>query len=233
MYFDVYYLIFMIPALIFSLWAQSKVNSAFNKYSAVNSIRGMTGREAAEAVLRQNGVSGVAVMQVAGNLTDHYDPRDNVIRLSQNVYGSTSVAAIGVAAHEAGHAVQYAEGYAPVRWRQAIIPVTNFASKLAMPLFIVGLLMSSYGAKYINLAYIGIICFSLSVLFQLLTLPAETNASKRAVAAIDGSILTRDEAEGAKKVLSAAALTYLAALATSLLSLLRLILIANSRNRRR
>lgn len=232
MYFDIFYIILVVPALIFSFWASAKVNSTFKKYSSVRSRRGMTGREAAEAVLRQNGVTGVIVSQISGNLTDHYDPRTNVINLSEKVYNSDSVAAIGVAAHEAGHAVQHAEGYFPIRLRSAIIPLTNIGSKLSMPLFLLGLILSAYGEKFLYVAYAGIICFSLCVLFQLVTLPTEFNASRRAVEAIDGSILDETEAKGAKKVLSAAAMTYVAALAVALMQLLRLLAIAGNRKRR-
>ena len=232
MYFDIFYIILVVPALIFSFWASAKVNSTFKKYSSVRSRRGMTGREAAEAVLRQNGVTGVIVSQISGNLTDHYDPRTNVINLSEKVYNSDSVAAIGVAAHEAGHAVQHAEGYFPIRLRSAIIPLTNIGSKLSMPLFLLGLILSAYGEKFLYIAYAGIICFSLCVLFQLITLPTEFNASRRAVEAIDGSILDETEAKGAKKVLSAAAMTYVAALAVALMQLLRLLAIAGNRKRR-
>lgn len=231
MYFDYLYLILVMPAVIFSLWASARVNSSFKKYSAVMTSRGMTGRDAAIAVLRQNGVTGVQVAMISGNLTDHFDPRTNTINLSEKVYSSTSVAAVGVAGHEAGHAVQHAEGYAPIKLRNAIIPVTNIGSKLAMPLFILGLIMSSYSADMIMIAYIGIACFGLSTLFQLVTLPAEINASRRAIAAVNSSILTPEETKGAKKVLTAAALTYVAALAVSLASLLRLLIIANSRRR--
>ena len=232
MYFDIFYIILVVPALIFSFWASAKVNSTFKKYSSVRSRRGMTGREAAEAVLRQNGVTGVIVSQISGNLTDHYDPRTNVINLSEKVYNSDSVAAIGVAAHEAGHAVQHAEGYFPIRLRSAIIPLTNIGSKLSMPIFLLGLILSAYGEKFLYIAYAGIICFSLCVLFQLVTLPTEFNASRRAVEAIDGSILDETEAKGAKKVLSAAAMTYVAALAVALMQLLRLLAIAGNRKRR-
>lgn len=231
MYFDYLYLILVMPAVIFSLWASARVNSSFKKYSAVKTTRGMTGRDAAIAVLRQNGVTNVQVAMISGNLTDNFDPRTNTINLSESVYNSTSVAAVGVAGHEAGHAVQHAEGYAPIKFRNAIIPVTNIGSKLAIPLFILGIILSSYSQEMITIAYIGIACFGLSTLFQLATLPAEINASRRAIAAVDNSILTPEETKGAKKVLTAAALTYVAALAVSLASLLRLIIIANGRRR--
>ena len=230
MYFD-YTIILIIPAIILSLWASAKVKLTFNKYSKVVNQRGMTGYDAAAAVLRQNGVTGVNIAMISGDLTDNYNPKTNTISLSEKVYGSTSVAAVGVAAHEAGHAVQYATGYAPIKLRNAIIPATQIGSKLATPLFIIGLVLSYYSEKMIALAYIGVACFALSTLFQLLTLPAEINASRRAVAAIDNSVLTPEETKGAKKVLSAAAMTYVAALAVSVMSLLRLLLIL-SRNRR-
>lgn len=233
MYFDIYYFILIIPAMIFAFWASSRVNGTFKKYSQIASKRGCTGRDAAEAVLRRNGITDVRIEQTSGSLTDHYDPRTKVIRLSESVYNNTSAAAIGVAAHEAGHAAQHSESYFPLTLRNAIIPVTNIGSRLAMPLFILGLLLSYYGEKFITVAYIGIICFSLSALFQLLTLPTEFNASKRALEAIkEGGILATDEIPGARKVLSAAALTYVAALAVSLMQLLRLIIIANNRRRR-
>ena len=180
-YLDYYYVILILPALIFSIWASMRVNSTFDKYSKKMSAGNITGRQAAEMVLRQSGITDVSIEHVSGKLSDHYDPRTKVIRLSDSVYGSTSVAAIGVAAHEAGHAVQHNESYAPLTIRNAIIPVTNFGSRLAVPLIILGILLSSYGEKFLSVAYIGIICFSLSTLFQLLTLPTEFNASRRAV----------------------------------------------------
>ncbi len=233
MYFNYYYLILVLPAMLFAFWASARVNSTFKKYSNERSVRGFTGKDAAEAVLKQSGISDVRVESVRGNLTDHYDPRTKVIRLSENVYNNYSAAAIGVAAHEAGHAVQHNRKYVPLKLRNAIIPVTNIGSKLAMPLFILGLFLSYYAEKYLVVAYAGIICFSLSALFQLLTLPTEFNASKRALEAIrSGGILADDEVPAARKVLSAAALTYVAALAVSLVQLLRLLLIVNNRRRR-
>lgn len=233
MYFDVYYFILIVPALIFSIWASARVNSTFERYSKTLSSRGVTGREAAEAVLRQNGIHDVRIEQVSGKLTDHYDPRTKVIRLFDSVYNSSSVAAIGVAAHEAGHAAQHNESYVPLTIRNAIIPVTNIGSRLAVPLIILGLFLSYYGEKFLAIAYIGVIAFSLSTLFQLLTLPTEFNASSRAIEAIvSGGILDSNEIKGTKKVLSAAALTYVAALAVSLMQLLRLLIIVNNRRRR-
>ena len=232
-YLDYYYVILILPALIFSIWASMRVNSTFDKYSKKMSAGNITGRQAAEMVLRQSGITDVSIEHVSGKLSDHYDPRTKVIRLSDSVYGSTSVAAIGVAAHEAGHAVQHNESYAPLTIRNAIIPVTNFGSRLAVPLIILGILLSSYGEKFLSVAYIGIICFSLSTLFQLLTLPTEFNASRRAVEAIENAgILDSGEVKGTKKVLSAAALTYVAALAVSLMQLLRFLLLVNNRRRK-
>ncbi len=225
--FDSYYLLLVVPCMIFAFWAQFKVKSTFETYSRVYNRRNMTGAQAAAAVLRANGVSGVRIEPIAGNLTDHFDPRSNVIRLSQNVYQATSVAAIGVAAHEAGHAVQYAIEYKPMKLRAAIIPATNFGSMLTMPLILAGVIFN-FGF----LITIGIVCFSLSTLFQLVTLPVELDASRRALQAIEGSnLLYKDEYPLAKKTLWAAAMTYVAALAVSLAQLLRLILIFGGRRR--
>lgn len=233
MYFDMTYIVIVVPAIIFSLIASSKVNSTFRKYSRVRAASGLTGAEVARRILDANGLANVAIEQVSGSLTDHYDPRANVIRLSQPVYGSSSVAAIGVAAHETGHAVQYAVGYSPIKLRAAIIPATNIGSKLAMPLIILGLILSATAAKFITIAYAGIICFSLSALFQLITLPVEFNASRRALNTIESfGILSGTEQDGARKVLSAAAMTYVAALAVSLAQLLRLLLMVQRRDNR-
>ena len=226
----------MIPALIFALVAQAKVNSTFKRYAKVYNRRGLTGAEAARRVLDAAGLYHVRIERVRGHLTDHYDPRENVIRLSDATYGSTGIAAVGVAAHEAGHAVQHAVGYVPIKIRAAIIPVTNFGSRLAMPLFLIGMIFSGgsylgYGIGTIFMVT-GILFFSFSTLFQLVTLPTEFNASTRAMKALeDGGLLADDELPGAKATLSAAAMTYVAALATSLASLLRLILIFNNRRR--
>lgn len=222
------------PALIFALWAQSKVNNTFNKYAKIHNRRGMTGAEAARRVLDANGLYHITIERVHGRLTDHFDPKEGVIRLSDAVYASTGIAALGVAAHEAGHAVQHAEGYAPIRLRSAIIPLTRFGSMLAMPLFVLGMLFSygSYLGYGIGTLFMitGILFFSFSTLFQLVTLPTEFNASARAMKALeDGGLLAADELPAAKATLSAAAMTYVAALATSLASLLRLILIFNRR----
>ena len=230
MYFDWTYIVLVLPCVLFSLIASSSVNSTFKKYSQQYSRRGITGAQAAERVLRANGVHGVHITRVSGNLTDHFDPKANVIRLSDSVYGSTSTAAIGVACHEAGHAVQYAQSYAPIKLRAAIIPVTNLGSKLAMPLILIGLLLSSFENVSYSFVYLGIACFGLSLVFQLITLPVEFNASKRAIRAIeDGEILTAEEQKGAKKTLTAAAMTYVAATAVALAQLLRLLVLFGRR----
>lgn len=227
---DFTYLILLLATMIFSVWASIRVNTTFKKYSSVRPASGITGAEAARRVLDANGLYNVRIERIHGNLTDHFDPRSNVIRLSDSVYGSSSASAIGVAAHEAGHAVQYANGYAPLKLRNAIIPMTNIGSRLAVPLILLGILFASAGTQFIYIAYIGVACFSLSTLFQLLTLPTEFDASHRALASIDESGLLRgEELTAAGKVLSAAALTYVAALAASLLQLLRLIAIVNNR----
>ena len=182
--FDWTYIVLVLPCVILSLWASANVNSTFKRYSQQYSRRGLTGAQAAAQVLSANGVSGVRIERISGNLTDHYDPRTNVIRLSDDVYGSTSTAAIGVACHEAGHAVQYAQDYTPIRIRAAVIPATSLGSKLAMPLILIGLLISSFGDLSYALVYLGIACFGLSLVFQLVTLPVEFNASHRAMVAI-------------------------------------------------
>ncbi|MBQ3192880.1 MAG: zinc metallopeptidase [Oscillospiraceae bacterium] len=231
--FDWTYLYLVLPCVLLSLWASHNVNSTFQKYSRQFSQRRLTGAEAAQRVLMANGVRGVRIDRVSGNLTDHFDPRTNVIRLSDSVYSSTSTAAIGVACHEAGHAVQYAVGYAPIKLRAAIIPLTNFGSKIAMPLILAGILFSTLGTFSDTLVYLGIAAFGLSLVFQLVTLPVEFNASRRAMEAIESAnILTEEEQRGARKTLSAAALTYVAATATALAQLLRLILIFGGRRRR-
>ncbi len=222
---DMTYIIYVLPALIFALWAQFNVKSTFAKYSGISSDRGMTGYDAARLILDKNGLYDVQIESVAGSMTDHYDPKANVIRLSETVFGVKSVAAVGVAAHEAGHAVQYAVGYAPIKLRGAIIPITNIASNAAFPLFLLGLLLS-----WQPLVGIGIILFSASVVFQLITLPVEFNASRRAVAALDGSGMSKESISAARKVLTAAALTYVAALASAIGNLLRMIAIARRRN---
>ncbi len=232
--FDWTYVVLVLPCLILSMWASANVNSTFKKYSGQLSSRRITGAQAAQRVLMANGVQGVKIQRVSGNLTDHYDPRTNVIRLSDNVYDNTSTAAIGVACHEAGHAVQYAQSYAPIKLRAAVIPVTNLGSKLAMPLILIGLLLSYLGNISYMLVYAGIACFGLSLVFQLVTLPVEFNASRRALAAISsGNLLTEEEQKGARKTLTAAALTYVAATATALAQLLRLLVLFGGRGNRR
>lgn len=229
-YFDYTYFWFMVPALIITMIAQARVSSAFNKYSRVRTVRNITGADAADSVARFGGAMGVAVRRIEGNLTDNYDPRNRTISLSENVYSASSVAAVGVAAHEAGHAIQDATGYLPNKIRTALVPVTNFGSRLAVPLIIVGLFLP---ARYDVVVYAGIILYSLVVLFQLATLPVEINASLRAVKALDAAgILYPDELEGAKKVLTAAAMTYLAASFTAILTLLRLLMLAGNRRGR-
>jgi Zn-dependent membrane protease YugP len=232
--FDWTYLVLVLPCVIFAMIASSRVNSTFKKYSNQYSQRRITGADAALRVLHANGVQGVRIERVSGNLTDHYDPRTNVIRLSDSVYDSTSTAAIGVACHEAGHAVQYAQNYAPIKLRAAIIPLTNFGSKLAMPLILLGIVCTFLGEFSTVLVYLGIAAFGLSFVFQLITLPVEFNASRRAIRAIEeGNILTVEEQNGAKKTLQAAAMTYVAATATALAQLLRLIVIFGGGRRRR
>ncbi len=231
--FDWTYLYLVLPCILLSLWASWNVNSTFQKYSKQFSQRRLTGADAAQRVLSANGVQGVRIERVSGNLTDHFDPRTNVIRLSDSVYSSTSTAAIGVACHEAGHAVQYAVNYAPIKLRAAIIPVTNLGSRLAMPLILAGLLFSSLGAMSDTLVYLGIASFGLSLVFQLVTLPVEFNASRRAMAAIETSnLLTEAEQRGARKTLTAAAMTYVAATAVALAQLLRLIALFGGNRRR-
>lgn len=233
MFLDYYYFIWVLPAVIFAFWAQAKVGSTFKKYSSQFSSRGLTGAQAARRVLDANGLYQVKIEPVGGSLTDHYDPRTRVIRLSQSVYDKTSTAAIGVAAHEAGHAIQHDRNYVPVKIRSVLIPITNIGSSLALPLIFMGLLFGATSHFMGNLAYVGAACFGLSVLFQLVTLPTEFNASSRALAAIEDSrILTEEELGGARKVLRAAALTYVAALAVSLMEFLRLLTLVNRRNRR-
>ena len=230
--FDWTYIVLVLPCILLSLWASSNVNSTFKKYSSQYSSRRLTGAEAAQRVLSANGVRGVRIERVSGNLTDHYDPKTNVIRLSDSVYSNTSTAAIGVACHEAGHAVQYAESYAPIKIRAAIIPLTNFGSKIAMPLILAGILMTFLGSFSDTLVYLGIAAFGMSLVFQIVTLPVEFNASRRAMAAIEQSnLLTAEEQRGARKTLKAAALTYVAATAVALAQLLRLILLFGGRRR--
>ena len=231
--FDMYYLVLIVPCIVFAMWAQMSVKSNFDKFSRVRNRRGITAAQAAQAVLQQNGVTGVRFERVAGNLTDHFDPRDNVIRLSAPVYDSTSVAAIGVAAHEAGHACQYAQGYGPVKLRMAIIPMTNIGSQLSVPLIILGIVLSGVSQVFYAMAYVGLFLFALCVFFQLVTLPVEFNASHRALESIDQQgMLSEEEIQGSKKVLHAAAMTYVAALAVAVAQLLRFALLVAGGSRR-
>lgn len=232
--FDWTYLVLVLPCMILAMIASASVNSTFKRYSSQLSYRRITGAEAAQRVLSANGIRDVRIQRISGKLTDHYDPKANVIRLSDSVYNSTSTAAIGVACHEAGHAVQYATGYAPIKLRSAIIPVTNFGSKLAMPLILLGLVCGFLGNFSTLLIYLGLAAFGLSFVFQVVTLPVEFNASHRAIRAIEaGDILTAEELHGARKTLRAAAMTYVAATITAFAQLLRLILLYGNRGRRR
>lgn len=223
-------ILLVLIGVLLSLWAQGRVTSTFGKYSRVRSRTGMTGAEAARRLLNSQGIYDVTVRPVAGNLTDHYDPRTKVVNLSDSVYNATSVAAIGVAAHECGHAMQHNEGYAPLRFRSALVPIANFGSQISWPLILIGVIVGGLGSPLVQ---IGILLFTLAVLFQLVTLPVEFNASSRAVKLLDSQgILAGDEVSGTRKVLGAAALTYVAAAATSILQLLRLIILFGGRNRR-
>lgn len=234
-YFDPTYFFVLIGAVL-CMWASAKVKSTYAKYERVRSRSGMTGAEAAARILQMSGIRDVQIQHVAGDLTDHYDPRKKVLRLSDTVYGSTSVAAIGVAAHECGHALQHQQGYAPLKLRSLLVPAANLGSKLGLPLVILGLALGlSFelpGGGYFSLAQIGIWIFSFAVLFQVVTLPVEFNASGRALRMLgDYGILNGDEVDDCKHVLGAAALTYVAAAASSILQLLRLILLNNRRRR--
>lgn len=223
-----YYLLLVVPALLVASWAQYKVKSTFKKYSTYTTREGVDGAETSRLIQRANGIS-VPVEQVAGELTDHYNPKTDSIHLSDPVFGVNSISAVGVAAHETGHALQYAYGYAPIRFRMALVPITNFSASISPLLIMFGLI-----AGYELLSYAGIALFSVSVLFQLVTLPVEFNASRRAVVALEESgRFTDDELKGVKKVLFAAAMTYVAALLVSLMNLLRLLLIVAGRSNRR
>ncbi len=218
-------MILVIPGLLLGLYAQFKVKSTFDRYSRVRTKSGLTAEQAARALLSRGGSANVTISRVNGSLTDHYDPRSNTLRLSDSVYGSDSVAAVGVAAHECGHALQEHDGYGLLKLRTALVPVVNIGSSLYLPIFMAGLLFS-----WEPLQMVGILCFGLTLLFSLVTLPVEINASKRALGMLEG-VLDAEELQGAKAVLSAAALTYLASVISSALQLLRLILISRSRNR--
>ncbi len=223
-YYDSTYIL-VIAAFLLSMFASFGVNSAFSKYSKKLNSRGLTAADAARRILNSNGLSNVTIEHVSGKLSDHFDPRTNVVRLSDSTYNSTSVAAIGVAAHECGHAIQHATGYVPIKIRNSIVPVVNIGNALSMPLFFIGLVMGMT-----NLALAGALLFGLVLLFQVLTLPVEFNASRRALKILDTSdLLYGDELKGAKKVLTAAAMTYVAAVASTALQLLRLLLILNRR----
>ena len=225
--FDIYYLVLILPAMLLGLWAQARVNSTFNRYSHVRCRQGYTGSQIARRILDANGLTDVRIEGIRGNLTDHYDPTARVVRLSDSVYDSPSIAAIGVAAHEVGHAIQHANSYAPLTIRNAIIPVTNIGSKLSIPLILLGVVMS-----FQPLVTVGIVAFSMMAVFKLITLPVEFNASSRALATLNGEhYLDEEEVYGARKVLSAAALTYVAALVMSLAQLMRLIALFGNRDR--
>ena len=232
MYLDITYLVLVMPAVILSLWASWNVKHTYRKYAKQYNSRGLTGADAARRVLDANGLRNIPVERISGELTDHYDPEAKVVRLSDGVWGGTSTAAVGVACHEVGHAIQNAEGYLPVKIRQAIIPATNFGAKLSMPLLIAGLVLCGFIPQLIYLAYAGVALYGLCALFQIVTLPTEFDASRRALRTIDGmGLLEGEEYNGAKKVLTAAALTYVAALAVTLMQLLRFLIILNDRRR--
>lgn len=218
-------MILVIPGLLLGLYAQFKVKSTFDRYSRIRTKSGLTAEQAARALLSRGGSTNVTISRVNGSLTDHYDPSSKTLRLSDTVYGSDSVAAVGVAAHECGHALQEHDGYGLLKLRTALVPVVNIGSSLYLPIFMAGLLFS-----WEPLQVVGILCFGLTLLFSLVTLPVEINASKRALGMLEG-VLDAEELQGAKAVLSAAALTYLASVISSALQLLRLILISRSRNR--
>ena len=227
-YFDPTYVLVLIGAVI-SLFASMRVKTTFHKYAKVRSRSNMTGAQAAQRVLNSAGIYDVRIQHVAGDLTDHYDPRNKTLNLSDSVYGSASVAAVGVAAHECGHAIQHQQGYSPLNLRSALVPVANLGSTAAWPLIILGILFGGAGSL---LCKIGILLFSAAVLFQIVTLPVEFNASARAVRILgDTGILSEQELPYTKKVLKAAALTYVAGAAAAILQLLRLVLLAGGRNR--
>ncbi|MFR8332433.1 MAG: zinc metallopeptidase [Oscillospiraceae bacterium] len=232
MFFDWTYVVLVLPAVLLAMWASANVNSTFRRYATQYSRRGITGAQAARRVLNANGLTAVRIEHVSGNLTDHYDPKANVIRLSDQVYDNTSTAAIGVACHEAGHAVQHAVGYAPIRLRTAIIPITNIGSRMSMPLILLGLLFSVYSPQMYYLVYAGIACFGLAALFQLVTLPTEFNASRRALAAIESGNLLCEERSGARRP-PCGGLTYVVAPGCPLTQSLRLLVLFGGNGRRR
>lgn len=227
MYFDPTYVLVLLGVVI-CMVASAKMNSTFNKYSRIRNHSGMTGRDAAEQILHREGLYDVRIEHISGNLTDHYDPRTKVVRLSDATYNSTSVAALGVAAHECGHAVQHATGYVPLKIRGSLVPVANFGSSIAWPLIILGLFFNGRSsAMFINF---GILAFSLAVLFQIVTLPVEFNASNRALKILGNSgMLYESEVKDTRKVLTAAALTYVAGAASAILQLMRILLLTNNR----
>lgn len=227
--FNYYYLIFMLPGLALTIWAQYKISSTYKRYNQVRTLQGITGADIARRILDMNGLYQVKLERVNGTLSDHYDPRANVVRLSAATFDGMSIAAVGIAAHECGHAVQHAKNYTPARIRSSIVPVANIGSSLSVPMIIVGIILNFTG-----LIYFGIILFSLAVLFQLVTLPVELNASSRAISTLDGmGLFSQEEISGVTKVLTAAAFTYIAALLTSVLQLLYYITIAGNRRGRR
>ena len=232
MYLDMTYIVLVLPAVIFSLWASWNVKHTYKKYAKQLNSRGLTGASAARRILDANGLQNIPVERISGELTDHYDPEARVVRLSDAVWDGTSTAAVGGACHEVGHAIQNAENYLPVKIRQAIIPATNIGAKLSVPLLIAGLVLCGFIPQLIYLAYVGVAAYGLCALFHLVTLPTEFDASRRALRSIEGmGLLEGEEYNGARKVLTAAALTYVAALATTLMQLLRFIIILNDRRR--
>lgn len=243
MFFGFWYdwtIILMIPALLFALYAQSKVKSTYHNYATYYSRKGYTAAQVARMILDKNGLSHIAIERIPGELTDNFNPKDNTVHLSDSVYDSTSVAAIGVAAHECGHAVQHAEGYTPIKVRSAIVPITNFGARFSTIFIMIGLVIAgaadsvSSNQTGIQIALIGVAMYALVAVFQLVTLPVEFNASSRALQTLQSyDILTDDELQGSKKVLSAAAMTYVAALASTIITLLRLLIIVMGRSRRR
>lgn len=231
-YFNFDYLMFMLPAIIITLFVQIKLKATYSKYSRVKNSRGLTGAQAAQETLRNAGVYGVRVEQTSGNLTDHFSPKENVIRLSKDVYNGTTIAAVGIACHEAGHAIQYDREYAPIKLRNALIPVTNIGSKIGLILIILGIFLAGAIQYSDVIFFIGVVLYSLVVVVQLVTLPVEFNASRRAMESIRGSgMLSDTECSGARKVLTAAALTYVAALISSIMTVLYYIALANRRRR--
>lgn len=233
MYLDLTYIVLVLPAVLLSLWASWNVKHTFTKYAKQQNSRGLTGAAAARRLLDANGLRDVPVERISGSLTDHYDPEARAVRLSDSVWGSSSTAAVGVACHEVGHAIQNAEDYLPVRIRQAIIPATNIGAKLSIPLLMAGLVLSGFSQVFLYLAYAGVLLYTLCAVFQIVTLPTEFDASRRALASIErmGLLADGEELQGARKVLCAAALTYVAALATTLVQLLRFLILINNRKR--